>query len=662
MEDALRASKVETQDLLAKSLYIWASYGQTPDGNKELPSDSVDLPAVLGHVPAFLGINRSKVPLQHKLERIDCGSTEQLWVTGKSMWRTTIGDCSLPKKVISHKLLLGVSSRIPCCFTEENRFRDWPGVENLEQPVKGNCIAILAFAWCYIFSAKWVEIQSSSCFERTKSSTDLVQLGYLNDLAQWSINARDGCPNDIDVDLGDIDDDAWRWWAAILAPGEGWQASIVRFDRIYLSPWSIRLLAQQRFVLRRAPRKTQQQEREPPYDAERTAPSSTMALQYLSDFCTLHRIYGQCFAALSATLLIPYHAGIAQLLLPKPHFWPSPHNFLTPAASCNFQEQGELLPFYMSLSCNIRGVRSLLHGSFFEPTVSCNLVSSWFEGAFEIIDTIVRKREYSRLAVVMGKRQPKIAAVWLGAIILGMESRILSPVRAGMFAVDMLSAAWTCTVHSFIGPRQLIPSDYHNAKISRSDECRLLYLAEAEDHARVPVCPWEPFGDTDLSDTDIEVREHANCRGQHCLQYEDWTWDLQDGGQSAADRGFLANENFADTNDSADKLPFEPPQYRDERFAVSESLSANATRSIFGWLRSTGYPLREREMRRHSWLDVNDDDDDDDDDDEESEEIIESFSSESKQASNVEKWLLNFHGGPREDVWEIEDPCLHVQC
>src|SRR5271170_3055361 len=160
MEDALRASKVETQDLLAKSLYTWASYGQTPDGNEELPSDSVDLPAVLGHVPAFLGINRSKDPLQHKLERIDYGSTEELWVTGKSTWRTTIGDCSLPKKIISHKLLLGVSSRIPCCFTEENRFRDWPGVENLEQPVKGNCIAILAFAWCYIFSAKWVEIQS----------------------------------------------------------------------------------------------------------------------------------------------------------------------------------------------------------------------------------------------------------------------------------------------------------------------------------------------------------------------------------------------------------------------------------------------------------------------------------------------------------------------
>jgi hypothetical protein len=127
----------------------------------------------------------------------------------------------------------------------------------------------------------------------------------------------------------------------------------------------------------------------------------------------------------------------------------------------------------------------------------------------------------------MGKRQPKIAALWLGAIVLGMESHILRQVSAGMFAVNMLTAAWTCTAHSFIGPRKVIPSDCHNAKIRRSGECRLLYLAEAEDHARVPVCPREPFGDTDLSETDVEVRAHAHCRGQHCLQYEDWTWDLQ---------------------------------------------------------------------------------------------------------------------------------------
>jgi hypothetical protein len=64
----------------------------------------------------------------------------------------------------------------------------------------------------------------------------------------------------------------------------------------------------------------------------------------------------------------------------------------------------------------------------------------------------------------------------------------------------------------------------------------------------------EPFGDTELSDADIEVRKHATCGGRHCLQDESWTWDLYDERHSAADRGWLASDNLTDTNDSI----FEP--------------------------------------------------------------------------------------------------------
>ena len=142
MEDALRASEDETRSVLAKSLHTWETYSRLTDGNELLPYDCVRLRAVLGHVPAFLGVNLPDHPLLHNLEHIDCETTEELWITGKSNWRTTIGDCNLPEKVLSSKLLLGLSSGTLCCFTEENRFRDWPGVENIEKPVKGNCIAV----------------------------------------------------------------------------------------------------------------------------------------------------------------------------------------------------------------------------------------------------------------------------------------------------------------------------------------------------------------------------------------------------------------------------------------------------------------------------------------------------------------------------------------
>lgn len=36
----------------------------------------------------------------------------------------------------------------------------------------------------------------------------------------------------------------------------------------------------------------------------------------------------------------------------------------------------------------------------------------------------------------------------------------------------------------------------------------------------------------------------------------------------------------------------------------SESLSEIATRGIFGWLRSNGYPASESCVREHSWFDI----------------------------------------------------------
>jgi hypothetical protein len=53
------------------------------------------------------------------------------------------------------------------------------------------------------------------------------------------------------VDLGDVDENAARWWAAILTTGEGWRADIIRDGIVYQLPWSICIAAAQRFRLRR---------------------------------------------------------------------------------------------------------------------------------------------------------------------------------------------------------------------------------------------------------------------------------------------------------------------------------------------------------------------------------------------------------------------------
>jgi hypothetical protein len=53
----------------------------------------------------------------------------------------------------------------------------------------------------------------------------------------------------------------------------------------------------------------------------------------------------------------------------------------------------------------------LLCSVFFDPYVCCNLVSLWLELAFEVIDLIVKHSNYKTLAIVIGQRQLKLAAL-----------------------------------------------------------------------------------------------------------------------------------------------------------------------------------------------------------------------------------------------------------
>ncbi|EXJ82315.1 hypothetical protein A1O3_06128 [Capronia epimyces CBS 606.96] len=331
-----------------------------------------------------------------------------------------------------------------------------------------------------------------------------------------------------------------------------------------------------------------------------------MALQYLSEFCAHHEISGQCSAALATALLIPYQGRFGRLSLPMPCLEHHPKQ-ASSASKFSIQEQAQLLPFYMSLSLNPLGMRALMVGPFYEASVTCNLVDPWIAGALETIDSIIQSGDYPKLVTVMIIRQPKIAPIWLGAVILGIETRILSPVRAGMFAVDMLSAAWSLTSHSFIGPKQQIPSHSDCQRISRAYECRLLYIAQPG-RDRAPLCPWKPFGSIDPQETDLEVRRHLSCHGKHCLQYESWVWDLQNDGKSAADYGYMSNHGLMDSNETTCALLVDP-QCRQESFEL-EVMSQVASRSVFGWLRrEDGCPKEEVAIWKHDWFDISESDD-----------------------------------------------------
>lgn len=599
--------------MLARSYQTWLSYTAEANPQDGLQPDCVLLRNILSRVPAFLanGFSKDREYPQFKLGHSGSNSNNSaLYINGRSTWGISEGDCSLREKIMHHQLLLGLQRSTQCDFADDSPLANWPGVQGeQESPVRGNCLAILSFAWAYILSTLWVEMQQSKDTRPAPAQRD-DRIHYLCAQAKWTCDGDEELASDLEVDLGDVDDDAARWWTALLANGEGWRATVTRDGKVYRSPWSISLAAAQSFKLRRTAHCQNS------CYGTHIPPSSDQALRFLSDFCVLHNTRSQSSAALAATLTFPFLSNMtATLPLPKLCSCPIPSETISLASSQTsippstppsrleaeiVLEEGRLLPYYMTLSCDCRGMQSLLCGSFFDPEVCCNLVSPWLEPIFSIIDPIVERGDYGTLAMVMGKRQPKLAPLWLGAIISGMAQIILPYVRIGLLSVELHASAWTATTHSFISLRPPTPCGVSNTEIHRSDECRLLYLTESEGHSRVPVCPWKPFGTTPLCDTEIEVRQHAKCSG-HYLQYLGWCWELVDG-TGSIDSGFNADIECKDIFTSAGDVVLSEVQ--EDRPLKSESLSESATRSIFGWLRVTGYPRSEQDIYRHSWIDL----------------------------------------------------------
>ena len=90
------------------------------------------------------------------------------------------------------------------------------------------------------------------------------------------------------------------------------------------------------------------------------------------------------------------------------------------------------------------------------------------------------------------------------------------------------------------------------------------------------------------------------------MEYVAWAWDLIDG-MTVEDSGLRSGERCSEaieTTASLDSLQFPTAGY-----PSSESLSKKATRKSFGWLRTDGYPVAERGIYRHPWLDMEESDD-----------------------------------------------------
>lgn len=374
-----------------------------------------------------------------------------------------------------------------------------------------------------------------------------------------------------------------------MCSDDGWDATTKYNGHVYLSPWSVSA-KDVGFTL--ATKAILGTESEPPLSAT--------ALKYLSRFCVRHRLYAQCSVALAGALYIPFlRGGKVSLPFPKQisRLELTERVGDSPVSITDLlNEHKELLPKYMTLSSNTWGLRSLLCCTFFDPDIECNLVSAWLNPAFAILDSISSSQ--STLATLLANRQPRLGILWLGAIFTNLAKSVLRDIRAGMTALDLPASAWARTTQTFLTSNM---GTSNGESIHRDDECRLLFITACEAHDRPPIWPWKPFGDTKLCDTELPVRQHAQC-AVHCLAYESWEWILTN------DRSIqvFGEENSQPpdqtTSPALNRTSVELSDYDYDFF--SQSLSEGATRGIFEWLRSTGYPRSERPIYQHSWLDL----------------------------------------------------------
>ena len=291
---------------------------------------------------------------------VDASFSNAVIVRGKSTWKAAQVPCDLPS--FDQEFFIPVASDRPTILAISD-----PQQSTFVFP-RSFCedddhIALLILAWAYLLSARWAEIIPEASGPE-----------YNNCEAEWDDKnialekAPTGSTTAI-IDLGDIDDDAARWWAAVLALEGGWNASI-QSDKgpILYSPWYTRLVSEQRFTLSRGTKSR-------PLPAQHHAASFATSLRYLSSYCEFHKVAEQSHAALAATLLLPVarydnrRVQLPSLRVRRKERRKKETIYKTPAWSENLNQLDRLL----TQSCNAVGTKALLNSVFFERGVACNI-------------------------------------------------------------------------------------------------------------------------------------------------------------------------------------------------------------------------------------------------------------------------------------------------
>jgi len=421
MDDEVRISEEQFRHVYATAFKTWA----------QLYSHAIED----GKLPASCFFTQDSFPLQPTFPRNLAlrHHWDQIVASGFSVWGSSPAE-NCPHGIPSFRrleqldvavhdpVLLSISASAPSnCYSNAwfNPHSDY--------------MSILILAWAYILSARWAEIMPTPC---TLLYTD-SQASY-NDATTKQKN----CQPSLVVDIGPANPEEARWWAAVLAQGQGWRATI---QTSFLSPWSVRVESSTEFLLS-LERNT--------LPSDRSASTFTEACGFLNRFCTRHNVIDQSHAALSAVLFFPYMAG-QTLQVPSPSFnkqgqlRKGPIGHHGSFSDLHSIHEGQHLDRLLALSCNTGGIRSLLLSVFYEPSIECNAVTPWLQGSLAAIESLADS-DPALLGRMCMDRTPEVACILLGSTILGLQKELLQEVHYGHIPFDLPSAVWSGSIQSFM--------------------------------------------------------------------------------------------------------------------------------------------------------------------------------------------------------------------
>ncbi|EGY15715.1 uncharacterized protein VDAG_06879 [Verticillium dahliae VdLs.17] len=527
--------------------------------------------------------------------------SRRLRATGRSTWGSPPCQDGTILPPFQQSLEVEVSANSPVTLSLAESAGQNPG-GNGELTQQPDYVPVLVLAWAYILSVRWVELFGEGRLMR-----------YTNCKAQIWHGSPEPAHDDTStyVDIGARNAEEMRWWAAVLAPGQGWLAA--ESDGQCVSPWSVCLQESNFMIVCEAKESTFS-------SIPGSAASFSDAVALLGHFCARHDIMDESHMALAAVLLLPSFGRNKALKVSHLHLRARVRLGETAASSQglafelpdSWVHRDHHIDRLLALSCNPRGIHSILASVFYEPAVECNLASPWLQGTVAAIDSVAKGGPLV-LIRMFAEREPAAAFLWAGAAVLGLQTSLLQEVRRGQIRTDLPSAVWSGTCQTFIQHPTSHPL-VADGSISHADEARLLFLSQTDGHARMPICQWRPFGVTRLEDVNLEVRVHVDCES-HWPQYRGFAWDcvddeslFQSASVSLAERRPTESHSSSEGNGRSCQALIS----YDGLDEAGDHVSENATRSFFQWLRQDGWPQSEKHMRDHEWFDVLDSDDEHD--------------------------------------------------